>query len=280
MRILFLVVCVSWFRLAAQPLTLNDPAWRGAAEAAAPPAYTPNATFFNGTNAYFSGGSLGADSYKGAISLWLKVAADGTDKYIYTTFNQTFKFRVISTKQFYLSGYNSSATKILELFSSNDAQGQIGLSRGWTHVLVSWDMTPGGISKTNLYIDDLNVLITGATCTFITNAGPIDLTGVGRFGRDAIDSGYFSGCMMEIYLNSQEFIDFAVSGNRRKFDDGGSPLKPISLGSDGSLPTGTQPRRYFKSAWNAPTFGFGTDSGSSGNNMTPNGTFDQGCATP
>jgi hypothetical protein len=50
------------------------------------------------------------------------------------------------------------------------------------------------------------------------------------------------GGMAELFFAPGQFLDFSVQSNRRKFRSSGG--KPISLGADGSTPTGTKPLIY------------------------------------
>lgn len=54
-----------------------------------------------------------------------------------------------------------------------------------------------------------------------------------------------------------QFIDFSVLGNRRKFVDGSG--KPVDLGTDGSIPTGTAPAIFFSG--NASSFAINKGTG-------------------
>ena len=72
----------------------------------------------------------------------------------------------------------------------------------------------------------------------------------------------WNGDIAEVYY-AQEYVDLSVQANREKFISGtGTGAKPVDLGNDGSIPTGTQPLIYFRGAkdtWNA-----GTNAGSGG----------------
>jgi len=76
----------------------------------------------------------------------------------------------------------------------------------------------------------------------------------------------WNGDLAETYF-TDEYLDISIEANRRKFIT--ATGTPVDLGSDGSTPTGTQPRIYMSgdaSVWNA-----GTNKGSGGN-FTMNGS--------
>jgi hypothetical protein len=56
------------------------------------------------------------------------------------------------------------------------------------------------------------------------------------------------GCCAHIYFNQAETLDFTVVANRRLFVTAPPTYKYVSLGSDGSTPTGTAPIYYFRGA--------------------------------
>jgi hypothetical protein len=70
-------------------------------------------------------------------------------------------------------------------------------------------------------------------------------------GFSALNDTYVNGCVAELYM-TDEYLDLDVEANRRKFIS--ATGAPVSLGADGSTPTGTQPRIYMSGAaanWNA-----------------------------
>lgn len=115
----------------------------------------------------------------------------------------------------------------------------------WHHVLFSWDFS-GGSAIATIHIDDV------FDFTSLFDPSPFFvpwsfydaftvLRQVGYPGSGGKTP--FFGCVSELYLNTQEFLDFTITSNRRKFIS--ASLLPVPLGSNGELPTGTSPSFYF-----------------------------------
>ena len=127
----------------------------------------------------------------------------------------------------------------------------------WIHVLGSVDMDNQSVSK--LYINDLDetnfVAWNGGTTIGFSGVTEWSFSDVSGSTTFALDGG-----LAEFYF-TDEHIDITQVANRRKFITASG--RPAFLGTDGSLPTGTQPRVYMSgdaTVWNA-----GTNSGSGGN---------------
>lgn len=127
-------------------------------------------------------------------------------------------------------------------------------SSTWHHCIASW--RTGTDAK--MYIDDA------------------DETNVGTNTNDAIayrtyfspnwqiSGGYyltyqFQGCMADLYFDTN-YLDLSVTANRRKFINGAK--RPVNLGANGSLPTGTQPIIFLSLAKDAAVATFGANKGS------------------
>ena len=79
-------------------------------------------------------------------------------------------------------------------------------------------------------------------------------------GATVTNGSKFSGDLADLWWGPGQYLDLSVAANLAKFRDAGG--KPVNLGSDGSLPTGTAPLVFFTgdaAVWNA-----GTNSGSGG----------------
>lgn len=222
-------------------------------------AYRANATAFNGSSQYMHrGASLtgASDSSQGILSLWFRCdGGDGTTQWLFRNFGGTCSFYKDTSNKINVYVANSSGTRSLSLKTSASYTS----SATWHHLLASWDTNFGAGSKLkNLYIDNISDLgsSTDASLAFNvyytdTNWGVADDAGAGQL---------FNGCLSEIYFAPGQYLDFSNSANRSKFRDSVTG-RPISLGADGSLPTGISPIVYF----NSPAASFGTNSGTGGN---------------
>ncbi len=131
----------------------------------------------------------------------------------------------------------------------------------WHHFLASWDV---GLNIGSAYLDDLLVdnVISRTADEVIQYASAVDWI-VGASG--------LTGILAEMYFAPGQYLnmDTLVGGvptNRRKFNQFvGGVLLPVSLGTDGSLPTGTAPRLYLHLDNNESPANFSTNRGTGGN---------------
>lgn len=119
----------------------------------------------------------------------------------------------------------------------------------WHHVLWSWDIGVGNTyaNDFHLYVDDVDQK-PGTPAAFLTTDDVEWGTGnlfVTNYRMGVVDSQLTAPTLRHAawYLNYNEYLDFSVTANRRKFIDASGD--PVALGVDGSLPTGSQPLFYF-----------------------------------
>jgi len=103
----------------------------------------------------------------------------------------------------------------------------------WNHFLMSWD---GAAGVAKLYINDVY------RSSGFELASNVDVVYAGSGW--VLNESSFTGCLSEFYFAPNQFINITVEANRRKFIS--ADLKPVDLGADGSLPTGTAPICYLK----------------------------------
>ena len=228
---------------------------------------------FDGTNDYMSRGADltgNADSKLGIFSAWYRIdGGDGGTRYLLqgVATGITSHFRVWQTQTTNLIevvGFNAAGSTIMTLQSSAYTAGAT-----WLHILASWDL---GNSVSHLYINDVsdnNPTLSDDT---------IDYTVPDWFiGARADAAAKLDGCLAEFYFAPGQYLDFSNTYFRRKFI---SPLgKPVSLGSDGSLPTGTAPIAYQRVADGAAVATFATNLGSGGD-FSITGTLTTGSTSP
>lgn len=232
--------------------------------------YEPNAVKFDGANDYLTRGAdlTGiADSKSGIFSAWLRIDNDtaSTDK-ILANVTATQRFIVYRTAAYGLIiiGYNAVGASILSIRTNTP---QLA-SSDWVHYLVSWDLATGA---TNIYRNDVSDKVQ----TTATN-DTIDYATSGAnwaVGSNTEGGQKFSSAISELYFAPGQYLDFSTESNRRKFIDADG--LPVSLGADGSTPTGTAPAIYLKGDYSS----FGTNSGTGGN-FTVNGTLEKASTTP
>lgn len=203
--------------------------------------FTASATTFDGTNDQMARGADltgNADAKVGTLSLWVKRGATAATHDILCNTGQRFEVFIDASDKIRINGYNAAGTQIMDMRSV----GTYTSTTTWYHILADWDLAAG---TKNLYVNDTSDL----TSPLFTN-DTLDYTRTDFFvGANDSSGARLNACLSEVYLNVATRLDFSNSTNRRKFDDGGSPLKPISLGSDGSTPTGSAPIIYLGNAF-------------------------------
>jgi hypothetical protein len=248
----------------------------------------PKGILFDGTDDYLDITSLTgiADSKVGLVSLWFKLTdsldatrrttsgtnvflgskypntiwtkTDGNTRRILATQAARFTVALNSVGRLHTAGQNASGTSI---FNQQTKQ-NIGTD-GWTHVMASWNL---GTGASHMYV---NGYTQQQAVTTLTDDS-IDYTNgiwtVGALNTSGTVATYFPGSLSELYF-ANEYLDLSDADNREKFIDVDA-VGPVSLGSDGSTPTGTQPLIYLQFATSSA---LGTNSGSGGD-FTVNGS--------
>jgi len=230
-------------------------------------AFQVDAVTFDGASDYLNRGADltgNADGKQGIVSFWVNFNSDDsvTDS-IYETPNNKFRIlREEDTKDITIQGSDSGNTQRLFLRVDNP----ILATDGWTHVLAAWDLAN---TTAQLYVND----VSDVSATTAQNAD-LDYTETDHtIGATPSGTDKLNADLAEFYFNTDEYLDLSVEANRRKFIDANG--KPVDLGSDGSLPTGTSPIIYL----NGPATGFETNNGTGGN-FTENGALTDASTSP
>lgn len=200
----------------------------------------PAAVNLDGTTARLARGAGltgAADGKQFTANVWLRREAGASGRIlasVTTVGGGTGRSRLIlnASNQVQLILSNSAGTTICDINSTT----AIADDEDWHHVLVSVDLSD--TAKRHLYLDGVSDL-TVATYTNDT----ADLT-MADWGIGGYPSGtnLFDGDIAELWADDS-YIDLSVSGNRAKFRSAGG--NPVSLGDDGSTPTGASPLVYF-----------------------------------
>jgi hypothetical protein len=233
--------------------------------------YTANAVNFDGTNDYLTRGADltgNADGKEGIVSLWVNFAAagNGAVQELFCSRDATnigIQVVRLADNTFRLLGRATAGTTILTIISNSTYTS----ASGWVHLLLSWNLaaTAGW-----LYVDDANDQAAGATFT----DGTIEYTKTEHaVGATHVGNGKLNGDMAELYVNYATHLDLSVEANRRKFISAAG--KPVSLGANGSIPTGSQPIIYLAN----PTATWQNNLGSGGN-FTENGALTDASTSP
>lgn len=201
-------------------------------------------------------------------SVWIKAVPPGSNEFIFNALtgigNQGFVMLQQTDGKIRLQGVNTvPATAIF-------ATSGTALSSGaWTHVLFSFDLSDTG--KRDIYINGVD---SSPSWTTYDNSALDVAVPDHRVGANAAGSGSsLNADISELWVAYGVYIDFSVAANRAKFRNSGG--KPVNLGTDGSLPTGTAPILFFSSATDAWHTNKGTGGG-----FTENGTLTTASTSP
>ena len=232
---------------------------------------------FDGTNDFMTRGAglTGAsDDDIGILSFWARFDAgtggqiilDG-DTVLGGGANPRVQVnRATSSGVVSILGYNLAGTNILDLRTTST----FSAGTSWWHFLASWDLSA---AATHFYVNDAS----DKNAVTVTSSA-IDYT-LADWGIGASPSGgnKFDGCLSEVYFAPNQFLDFSTESNRRKFIS--AIGKPVSLGTDGSTPTGVAPLVYQRLAGGEAVANFATNRGTGGD-FTITGTLDTGSTSP
>ena len=234
---------------------------------------TVDSADFDGTNDYMlRGGALTgiADSKTGILSVWLR--KDGGDgsilRIVSQATRQSTQLNTLSSNNFDIIGQNAAGTQILRLVTSTTYTA----GATWLHILSSWNLAVAGSGS--LYVNDVD----DKTETTFTD-DTIDYDGSTDWAIGASSGGLvpFNGCLAELYFAPGQYLDFSIVANRRRFISANG--KPVWLGTNGAIPTGTAPIVYQRVADAAAVATFATNLGTGGN-FSITGTLDTGSTSP
>jgi hypothetical protein len=235
-------------------------------------AYVANAVDFDGSNDFLTRGAglTGAsDAATGILSCWIRFdGGDGSTSGILNNAVSRCNLRKRGDNLIVIDVASSAGTTLsfgtVNAYTANAA---------WRHVLMSWDTNfSAGAKVSHLYVSDASDKAVLADAGAAFNVDYTDTNWiVGALNTGG--SNKLNGCVAELYFAPGQFLDFSNSANRRKFIS--ATGKPVSLGADGSLPTGTAPLVYL----NNPAASFGTNKGTGGD-FTITGTLDTASTSP
>ena len=148
-------------------------------------------------------------------------------------YSNSYRVKLLITSPFF-QGFDIITSSFVEAAPTSDL----------SNLLVSWDMT--GISPVvQMYLNDIpdiNVLFSfGSGVLFPWQF--IDTIRAFAEVPSIQATSVWNGCCAQIYLNTEEYLDFDNVTNRRKFIDAAGDM--VSLGANGEVPTGTSPSYYF-----------------------------------
>ena len=220
--------------------------------------YTAYATGFgNGPYMYRTSDLVGnANSSQVTISLWFKfLGGNLVNQYLLESYSgDYYRFSIMrgSDGKMYVIGYSINGNLTVNFQGSTTYFS----GSGWHHILISID-TSTVFNNAFIYIDDIQV---SNSCNYKEQ---LQLTGQHSVANNVFNATQpMWGELCEIW-SKNVFYDLTVTANRRLFNDGGSPLRPVAAPSGALL--------YLKD----PYTSFSNNSGTGGN-FTTSGVLTQG----
>ena len=190
----------------------------------ASPAFSALAVNFNGTTTYLSRPDFigNADGQQITFSFWFKLNGGNGKHAIFWSEGDAYCLRDFYSfyptyKPISIKLHNSALSSLV-VCASNSSYFS---GPTWHHVLFSADLS---VPVARLWIDDLNEY---AETTLL--AGTIDFTFLNHWIATFDDLTPYTrleGCLAEFW-RKHVYYDFNIAANRRLFDDGGTPLKPV-----------------------------------------------------
>lgn len=206
-------------------------------------AYAASAVHFDGNQVVVHDGNFGVTTFNTLLfSGWFKMAAAGST--LVETLPDGQMSMAFTETQITFDGYDAG-------FNGDSVYGDIDPGE-WTHILLAYDRTDD--NKCKVYVDGAD-----ATDTVLTfNTGGVALASEDLITLfNAIGQPGFEGDVADLYMAFGQWLDLTNAANVAKFIADG---KPVSLGADGSTPTGSAPTVFLTG--NAATFG--TNAGTGG----------------
>ena len=151
-----------------------------------------------------------------------------------------------------IRGWASDTSLILNVYTGS---GAIITNRNY-NLTVSIDLT--NTSNRHFFLNGVSQSVTWATYTNDQIQFLLESSVNYNIGREA-SSNYLNGKMGRFWLISNSYIDLSVADNLAKFVTGtGIDAKPVDLGANGELPTGSSPPIYLPMYGNNAGKNYGT----------------------
>jgi hypothetical protein len=215
---------------------------------------------FDGSNDWMrrtSGFTGAANSTMFALSVWFRIdgdQADGSQFLLSSAGNSGFRLLLQTGggSNIEVLAYDGSDLNVLDVRTTST------LSPGpsWRHLLMSFDLADP--AKAHVYLDDVN-----EANVLGSSARPINFIGT-SWAIAGVPGGTnkFDGCIAELWWQPGAYIDFSQTANRRLFRTAAG--RPVKLGDQGQIPTGTAALVYSHLRNNEPTINFSINRGTGG----------------
>lgn len=232
--------------------------------------YTAAAVSFDGTNDYLTRGAGltgAADGKLFTLSFWFWFrGSDATTQRLFdmNSGGTRVTLQKNAANKFSITARNAVAADLIG--SGQSTTTYTSAMSAWSWFGLSVDL---GNNAMHWYVDGSSVKSGGTTLTNDNLDFTVSNVAVGA-SIAAAEKSFVD--MAEFYFTT-EYIDFSVQANREMFRS--SAGKPVSLGANGSTPTGTQPLIYLAN----PLATWKTNLGSGGG-FTENGALTSASSSP
>lgn len=209
--------------------------------------FSPTATDFDGSTNYITRTSAltGVSNHAdGLMSFWMRLDGGNSTNLAVLDMNDSGLNNFIrrnSSGKMEISWANAGGTGTFGYYGSTT----LTSGSAWKHIILAWRWNATLVQQ--MYIDSVAETLTdtsnvGGPDTFYYNASDFGYRIGDNYGSNTSGSK-FNGCMAEFYFAPGQYLDLSVAANIQKFRS--TSGRPVSLGVDGSKPTGTAPAIYF-----------------------------------
>lgn len=200
-----------------------------------PNQYNTAALTTNGTSEYLTKSVTGITN--STVLTFFAAIKDTTGSYTFSIERGTYAPLLITSYDNYINVYSRDSTNsdvVFVTFTHN-------LPRTGRYLLVVFSIDSTDSSKCVCYVN--GVAATRTVNTFLNQTMEL-ASGVAYLGYYARNASYYAITCGSLWFNTS-YIDLTVQANREKFVTGtGINAMPVSLGTNGELPTGSSPLIY------------------------------------
>lgn len=233
-------------------------------------AFLVDAANFDGSNDYLKRvGFVGAaDSKLLTMSWWMRVDTWNNARRLFMS-KQSVTMHAFETQttdnRFFIQLKDTAGSVRMEAYT-----GTLAVATPY-HFLLSIDMSD--TAKRHLYVNDASNVTWQNYADHVLDFTYTDWS----IGGNPDGGALFDAQLAEFYFAPGQYIDFSVQANRRLFRS--ATGKPVSLGADGSVPTGVAPKAYLHLDDGETANNFRLNRGTGGD-FTLIGTLDTGSWSP
>ena len=254
-------------------LSMGNPG--GGGSSPPPPGYTTGAVSFDGATQLVNAALSATDNQYCSFSVWVYFVDLTSVPTVWivdplNTFGCNLAGGAPAVSPQALASSFDDASGDLLIVSNADFANHNSPTGEWINFLGNVDSTNQLIQ---LYANDSDT--TGTIQRLST--GTLGFNGLPFYiGSDAVN--FLDGYLADLWIASGQYIDFSVTANRRKFISASG--KPVSLGADGSTPTGTAPAVFLRRAPSADPSTFANNLGTGGGPFTITGALTAAPTSP